>query len=199
MLALPKLCALLSLSLFTHARDIVVTVGGNTTENPGAVFDPQVIVAELGDVVIFNFTQGNHTATQALFASPCIPANRVDTTINGFDSGFRDAGNFTAITTLPVPVTDPNTTIWFYDHNTCAEGGVGGVNINETSLETIDGFARNAVRLNGSEATESVSRGGPRPTGIGNGPAQTESGASRAVTLTVLFVVAPLLAVGVAL
>ena len=85
-------------------------------------------------------TQGNHTATQALFASPCIPAHRINETVNGFDSGFRQSLNFTAITTLEVPITDNDTTIWFYDYNTCAEGGVGVINVNETSLETLDGF-----------------------------------------------------------
>ena len=82
---------------------------------------------------------GNHTAIQSTFASPCIPAHDTNATINGFNSGFRDTVNGTAITNLPVQITD-NSTIWFFDFNTCAEGGVGGININETSTETIDGF-----------------------------------------------------------
>ncbi|KAF6760211.1 hypothetical protein DFP72DRAFT_988455 [Ephemerocybe angulata] len=134
------------------AKDVVITVGGNTTSDAGAVFTPQSVTANQGDVVVFNFTQGNHTAIQALFASPCIPAHDVDTTVNGFNSGFRDAGNHSAITILRVPI-DNNNTIWFYDANTCAEGGIGGINVNESSWETLDGFARNAIRLNGSEAT----------------------------------------------
>ena len=81
----------------------------------------------------------NHAATQSTFASPCIPAHDTNITINGFDSGFRDTVNGTAITNLVVPITD-NSTIWFFDVNTCARGGVGGINVNDSSTETLDGF-----------------------------------------------------------
>jgi predicted outer membrane repeat protein len=88
-------------------------------------------------------TLGNHTATQSTFSSPCIPAHDTDTTINGFNSGFRDAGNGQAITNLAVIVENPNVTIWFFDYNTCAQGGGGAININDSSLETLDGFQVN--------------------------------------------------------
>ncbi|KAJ3505974.1 hypothetical protein NLJ89_g7131 [Agrocybe chaxingu] len=159
-----------------YAKTVVITVGGNTAENPGAVFQPQSVVAEEGDVVLFNclyilpgrpshpnpypfnaVTRGNHTATQSTFASPCIPAHITNETINGFDSSFRNAGNGTAITELPVVITDPNTTIWFFDASTCALGGVGGININQSSWETLDGFQRNALRLNGTNSSASAS------------------------------------------
>ena len=80
--------------------------------------------------------------TQSLFASPCIPANLANSTINGFDSGFRDAGNFTAITQLSVPITPQieNQTLWFYDYNTCGEGGVGGINVNDSDYENLEAF-----------------------------------------------------------
>ncbi|KAF8161304.1 hypothetical protein B0H34DRAFT_374589 [Crassisporium funariophilum] len=139
------------------AKTIVITVGGNTTDNAGAVFDPPSVVADKGDVVMFNFTQGNHTATQSTFASPCTRAHDTDSTINGFDSGFRNANNGTSITNLPFTVTDNTTTVWFFDWNTCAQGGVGGINVNESSLETLDGFQRNAVRLNGTDSTATSS------------------------------------------
>ena len=148
-----------TLLLFARAKEIFITVGGNTTADPGAVFKPQSVIAKQGDVVVFNcafalisrvscpnarplsVTLGNHTATQALFASPCIPAHNVDATINSFDSGFRPAGNFSAITYLRIVIDNPNETVWFYDYNTCSEGGVGGINVNESSWETLDGFA----------------------------------------------------------
>ena len=85
-------------------------------------------------------TLGNHTATQSTFSSPCIPAHNTNVTVNGFNSGFRNAGNGQAITNLPVIVDNPNATIWFFDYNTCAQGGVGGININDSSLETLQGF-----------------------------------------------------------
>ncbi|TFK44913.1 hypothetical protein BDQ12DRAFT_695253 [Crucibulum laeve] len=151
------LLALSALAASVSAKRIVVTVGGNTTDNPGAVFDPQQLTATQGDVLVFNFTQGNHTATQSTFASPCTAAHFTNETINGFDSGFRNAGNKSAITTLEVPITDNTTTIWFFDWNTCAQGGVGGVNINDSTLETLDGITRNAIRLNGTDSDSSSS------------------------------------------
>jgi len=159
------------------AKTVVITVGGNTTSDAGAVFKPQTVKADLGDVVVFNFTQGNHTAIQADFASPCIPIHISNVTLNGFDSAFRDAGNGTAITQLPVTITDPNATIWFFDWNTCAKGGVGGINVNESSYQTIDGFARNAVRLNGTGGGSSTSKK-PTSTGSSNTPASSQTGSS---------------------
>ncbi|KAI1791124.1 hypothetical protein LXA43DRAFT_973197 [Ganoderma leucocontextum] len=159
------------------AKQIVITVGGSTQapDNAITVFDPDAVTADIGDLIVFNFTQGNHTATQSTFAAPCIPLHDFDTTLNGFDSSFRNAGNFSAVTTLSVNVTT-NDTIWFFDWNTCAEGGVGGININGSSYQTLDGFRRNAMRLNGT-ATESSSSTATRTrTGSGAGPSGTGAG-----------------------
>lgn len=43
-----------TLGLQALAREIVITVGGNTTDDAGAVFKPQTVVANQGDVVVFN-------------------------------------------------------------------------------------------------------------------------------------------------
>ena len=77
--------------------------------------------------------------TQSTFPAPCIPLHDFDPTLNGFDSGFRIAGNFSAVTNLSLNVTTSDT-IWFFDWNTCAEGGVGGINVNGSSYQTLDGF-----------------------------------------------------------
>lgn len=44
------------------------------------------------------------------------------------------------MTTFEVPITDNSTTIWFFENSTCAEGGVGGINVNDSSTETLAGF-----------------------------------------------------------
>ncbi|KAI0776231.1 hypothetical protein BD413DRAFT_263365 [Trametes elegans] len=162
------LVAVLSTVLAASAKQIVITVGGNTTDNATTVFQPAEVYANIGDVVFFNFTKGNHSAIQSTFSSPCIPAHDTNVTINGFNSGVRDAGpNGTAITNLPVTITT-NDTIWFYDENLCAEGGVGGINVNESSTETLDGFRRNAQRLNGTATSSSASATGTSPSGTGS-------------------------------
>ncbi|GLB37732.1 hypothetical protein LshimejAT787_0407830 [Lyophyllum shimeji] len=161
----------------TYAKTIVITVGGNTTSDATSVFQPNSVVAREGDVVLFNFTQGNHTATQSTFAAPCVRAHDSDITFNGFDSSFRNAGDGEAITTLPVTISDSNTTIWFFDFNTCAKGGVGAINVNTSSTETLDGFQRNAQRLNGTSSSTSSSASSASRTrsATGTNPTSTSS------------------------
>ncbi|KAH9067636.1 hypothetical protein EDB87DRAFT_1677942 [Lactarius vividus] len=141
------------------AETIVVTVGGNTTGDGTTTFTPQLIVAKRGDVVTFNFTAGNHTATESTFSNPCIPAHETDATINGFDSGFRNTtpGSAGSILTVPILEQNENHTFWFFDYNTCGQGGVGVINSNESSLETLAGFVRNAIRLNGTNSSDATS------------------------------------------
>jgi plastocyanin len=165
------------------ARDIWIQVVNNATANATQVFQPAEVTAKVGDTVWFNFTQGNHSAIQSTFAAPCIPAHDFDITLNGFNSGVRPAGNGTAVTNLPVPITPDlaNKTLWFFDNATCGGGGVGGINVNESSYETLLGFQRNAIRLNGTAAAKaSLSSSGTKPTGTntGSGSSQTGSGDS---------------------
>lgn len=180
-----------------YAKTIVVTVGANTTANASTIFSPQNIRASVGDIIRFNFTLGNHTAIQSTFAAPCQPVHDTNSTVDGFNSGFRDTVNGTAVTQLDVPITadnNKNVPLWFYDFNTCAQGGVGGINANQSSNETIEGFVRNAIRLNGTNSTTSTTASGSSTasltgsgspsgteTGSAGGPSSTTSGAQRAV------------------
>lgn len=145
------------------AKTIVITVGGNSTN--GTTFDPQIVTAVLGDTVIFKckfffrhcrrglidiiVEDGNHTATQSTFSDPCVPAHETNITINGFDSGFRNITPGTAGSILSVPILEQNEneTFWFFDAATCGEGGVGVINDNESSTETLAGFV---VRISAS-------------------------------------------------
>ncbi|KZT05344.1 uncharacterized protein LAESUDRAFT_726977 [Laetiporus sulphureus 93-53] len=171
----------LSLAVSALAASVVsatqwnITVGLNTTTNASLVFQPGEVHAVIGDTVVFNFTTGNHTATQSTFASPCIVANEVNSTINGFNSGFRDAGNETAITQLTVPITS-NDSIWFFDYNTCGEGGVGVINANDSSTQTLLGFIRNAKRLNGTATSSSASSSATSTGGASSGSSGSKSG-----------------------
>jgi hypothetical protein len=139
------------------AETIIITVGDNSTDGT-TTFDPPRVDAVVGDTVVFNckffflsypcdlidipVTSGNHTAIQSTFSSPCIPAHDTDVTINGFDSGFRNTTPGTSGTILSVPILEQNQneTFWFYDFNTCGQGGVGAINNNESSTETLAGF-----------------------------------------------------------
>ncbi|KAJ7668642.1 hypothetical protein DFH06DRAFT_1321878 [Mycena polygramma] len=185
----------------------IVTVANNlTATNGSAVFTPQVINAALGDTVIFNFTQGNHSATQSDFATPCEPLHDTNVTKNGFNTDLRPAGNGTSVTqfTLIMNPDIANDTIWFYDQATCGIGGVGVINPGNVSatLQTIDGFERNAVRLNGTGATSSSSAApsstGSTSSGTGSGSGSGSDGSGgnstgAAVRLAPAAVLAPAL------
>jgi len=162
------------------AKNIVITVGGNTTNDGKTTFVPQIVDAALGDVVMFNFTNGNHTATESTFSNPCIPAHETNETINGFDSGFRSTqpGTVGTILTIPIIIQNENHTFWFYDYNTCGEGGVGVINGNESSTETLAGFTRNAIRLNGTTSSETSSSTGHRTSSVPSPSASVHKSAS---------------------
>ncbi|EIM85015.1 uncharacterized protein STEHIDRAFT_122929 [Stereum hirsutum FP-91666 SS1] len=194
MFSFSKLAALaLASAAVVSASDIYVQVGGNTSTNASLVFQPQLITAVEGDIVFFNFTQGNHTVTQSTFASPCIAAHETNSSINGFDSGFRDTVNGTAVTILSVPITADiaNQTLWFFDYNTCGEGGVGGINPNQSSLETLAGFERNAERLNGTASSStsgshSSTRTASSSSSTSSSTSSDSSGAEKMVALGAL-------------
>jgi len=96
----------------------------------------------------------------------------------------------------PILPSNANTTMWFYDYNTCGAGGVGVINSNESSYETLAGFERNAIRLNGTAAHESsVSRTATATSATQSATQSASSGAERRVVAGVL----PLLLAGLAL
>ncbi|TBU27930.1 hypothetical protein BD311DRAFT_865856 [Dichomitus squalens] len=205
----------------SSAEQIVLTVSGTTTTNASTVSQLAEVTANIGGIVFSNFQdlshdratvlhQGwdvdNRSAIQSEVASPRIPAHDTNITVNGFNLGSRDGGNGAAITSLPVTMTD-NNTIMFCDANTCAEGGVGGITVDESSTETLDGlrmvFAdcitrgsqRNAMRLNGTStslsslsATRTEANGGSSSTSTSSA-INKSSGAERAVALGLAAVV----------
>jgi hypothetical protein len=67
-----------------------------------------------------------------------VPIFVANDTLNGFYSGFRDAGNGSTYTDLLITILDPSKPMWFFDYNTCAKGGVGV--INPTSSQTLEAF-----------------------------------------------------------
>jgi len=134
------------------ATEYQVLVGG-----PDAVFVPNNITAVENDTVTFTFINGSHSVVESNFVFPCEFINDNEPGVNGFNSGIRPANNGTSITNLTVAVTKEmaNHTIWWYDgsDHECGwdETAIGGINLNETSDETLAGYQRNAARLFGSD------------------------------------------------
>jgi plastocyanin len=68
----------------TAAEHLIVVGGPNTL-----TFSPSNITAQVGDTIVFQFKQKNHTVTQSTFAEPCISLTKTSTSGQvGFDSGL---------------------------------------------------------------------------------------------------------------
>ena len=93
-------------------------------------FEPDNIVAHVGDVIQWEFMPANHSVVQSSFADPCKPLRNG----SGFFPGFlfaTDEGKADRIFQFVVDTEDP---IWFYcpqpNGEHCKKGMVGVVNQN---------------------------------------------------------------------
>lgn len=102
-------------------------VSVDVSNDKGALlFDPNDIVASVGDVVQFTFYPMNHSVVQSDFATPCVPSN------GGFFSGFHAVAAGTSDDDAPkffIEVVDTKP-IWFYcaQAGHCKAGMVGVIN-----------------------------------------------------------------------
>ncbi|OBT62251.1 hypothetical protein VE03_08060 [Pseudogymnoascus sp. 23342-1-I1] len=93
----------------------VVWVSGQTNT---LTFSPNNLVADVGDMVQFQFGVGNHTVTQSTFDAPCLPMDSAGTNVTAISTGFMPvAANATTAPLYTIPILD-KTPIWLY----CAQG-----------------------------------------------------------------------------
>lgn len=135
-----------------------VVVGGS---NGQLTYSPSNISAEPRDVVVFQFQQKNHTATQSSFADPCrILTNATTNEVIGLDSGFMPVeANATEFPTWSVTVND-TAPLWFYckqhapdGSSHCGTGMVFAINAVANSTRNFTAFQSLAVQLNGTNAS----------------------------------------------
>lgn len=82
-----------------QAKVIPVVVGG-----PQVTFNPNSVTAAVGDIVQFQFSNGNHTATQSSLEAPCTPlGGGINSGHIPFAAGQTDVGTFSMV----VSNTDP--------------------------------------------------------------------------------------------
>jgi plastocyanin len=149
-LALPQA----SSSPATHT----VQVGANGQ----LAFVPEAVDANVGDTVIFQFHQKNHSATQSSFANPCGLA------AGGFNSGFMpvaaDATTFPTFT-YTVTGTDP---VWVYcaqdDGGHCHAGMVFAVNCPSSGAKSFANFKAAAIAQGNASASTGYGYGSPTTT-----------------------------------
>jgi len=101
----------------------------------GLKFDPDNIVAEIGDVVEFHFTPRNHSVVESSFAKPCQPKDATS-----FFSGFFPVTEGQSSEVFQIFVKD-KTPVWFYCAqnigNHCNSGMTGVINQRFDSAATL--------------------------------------------------------------
>ena len=139
-----------------------VVVGG-----PGKLtFEPSNVPANIGDTVLFQFQQKNHTVTQSTFDAPCRPIAQTNALGQiGFDSGFMPVAD--GATNFPTFSIRVNSTapVWAYcaQGTHCGQGMVFAINAPTTGAQSFDAYVNLAKSINGTNANN----GGT--TGTGNG------------------------------
>ena len=126
------------------------------------------VIAQIGDIIRFDFNSTNHTVTQSSFLEPCKPL------ADGFDTGFNQVNkqNHTGIIFRDFKV-EVSTPLWFYcaQGAHCKKGMVLGVNPGTKFPEFLSRATATATAVaptgTGGVVVTSVplSSGGASPTG----------------------------------
>lgn len=118
----------------THS--VVAGLGGKL------VFDPDNVVAQIGDIVEWHFLPMNHSVAQSSFGNPCVPDADVPVS---FFSGFQPTAAGQAPNVFQI-VVETSTPIWYYcaqgDH--CEKGMAGVINQDFSSANTLRAYKMNA-------------------------------------------------------
>ncbi|KAK2593799.1 hypothetical protein QQS21_008507 [Conoideocrella luteorostrata] len=96
----------------------------------GLKFDPDNVVAEIGDIVEWHFLPKNHSVAQSSFSEPCKPLDNGVSFFPGFQFATQE-GQATNVFQIEVKDKKP---IWYYcpqqNGNHCQAGMVGVINQN---------------------------------------------------------------------
>jgi len=125
------------------AAIVTVFVGANEDGSAGLVILPNIIHAQVGDTVQFQFRGGNHTITQSSFSAPCSQIFNTATQKKGIDSGFMKFDNTTGqIGVFSLAITQVDTPIWLFCAQTghCKKGMVAAINPQDTGDKTFAAF-----------------------------------------------------------
>lgn len=123
-------------------------------------FEPNNIVAQVGDVVEWHFAPKNHSVAQSSFDNPCKPLMDPETDYyTGFFSGFNFATNDTQSANVFQIVVEDTKPIWFYcsqtNGNHCQNGMTGAINQNFSSQNTLAAYNAKA-KTSGTSVSPAV-------------------------------------------
>ncbi|EOA89658.1 hypothetical protein ACJQWK_02636 [Exserohilum turcicum] len=148
LLAATSLLSLSSALTAGKVRSTGVThriTAGSTTANNGLHFEPENVVAEIGDVLEFHFLPKAHTVVQSSFERPCEPLGGPTAVFSGFNFNTTE---HEAPNVFRVVVKDKNP-FWYYcsqtNGNHCQKGMSGVVNQNFDGDKTLARYKQMAV------------------------------------------------------
>ncbi|KAL1849912.1 hypothetical protein Daus18300_013107 [Diaporthe australafricana] len=126
------------------------------------VFDPENVVAEIGDIVEWHFLPKNHSVAQSSFGQPCVPDASL---AQPFFSGFQpiDAAQAPQDPNVFQIIVNDKTPIWYYcaqtTGNHCQKGMAGVINQNFDSQNTLSAYKALAAGT-GTSVVPPVVQGG---------------------------------------
>ncbi|CAL3966148.1 unnamed protein product [Diplocarpon coronariae] len=114
-------------------------------------FVPNSVSAEVGDIVLFQFTSGNHSVTESTFDHPCVRLP------DGYDSGYMPNPNNAVVPTPEYSINiSQNSSRWFYSKQSgeCGSGMIFA--LNPSNEQTAKLFQLNAISQNGTSTESSA-------------------------------------------
>ncbi|KAF2129780.1 hypothetical protein P153DRAFT_289438 [Dothidotthia symphoricarpi CBS 119687] len=110
---------------------------GSTTADRGLHFEPENVVAEIGDMIEVHFLPKNHTFVQSSFDKPCEPLEGGQGVFSGFNF-FTSVGEAPHVFNFMVKDKNP---MWYYCSqavgNHCQNGMTGVINQDFNSDKTL--------------------------------------------------------------
>ncbi|KAF2396102.1 extracellular serine-rich protein, partial [Trichodelitschia bisporula] len=110
------------------------------------IFDPENVVAEIGDIIEYHYLPKNHSVVQSSFDEPCKPLADGSGFFSGFMPTTPEQGQNPNV--FSVTVTDKKP-IWFYCSQTvgnhCQMGMAGVVNQNFDGPNTLAAYKKKAA------------------------------------------------------
>jgi plastocyanin len=129
---------------------------GSTVENSGLHFEPQNVVAEIGDLIEFHFLPKNHTVVQSSFDKPCEPLADGSGIFSGFNFA-TPSGEADNVFTFLVENKQP---FWYYCSQTvgnhCQKGMNGVINQNFDGDKTLAAYKEKAKTTVTKQPSEDV-------------------------------------------
>jgi plastocyanin len=117
---------------------------GSTTANGGLHFEPENVVAAVGDYVEWHFLKANHSIVQSSFDKPCEPLGTDKSVFSGFNFATKE-GESDFVFTHQVTNLEP---FWYYcgQGTHCQKGMSAVINQNFNSNDkTLTAYKAKAV------------------------------------------------------